>query len=171
MRPVYIAGLCVALATLLVHVASYSWGPSLTLCDLRVDLDEGLVAVELPLTLLAPKGSLTTKFVLYKRTAQSWAVWPSGADGHCPYRNWMYTYRLGDFMFLDFGYWRGGWQSDSRPGPFLFIFLPVWFVGLSLFGLFLAIRYRLLRFTLRTLLIGIALWSLILWLLTLRSAV
>jgi hypothetical protein len=174
LRPFLIVGLPLALATLAVHVASYSWCPSLTLFDLRFEIDEGLVAFELPLTPLAPKASLTTSFNLYKRGSNGWVFWDTGAPGKCPYRAWMnlpVAQRGPGFLFLDFGYWRGGWESDSRPGPFLFVFLPVWFVGLCFFVIALAIYYRRIRFTVRTLLILTALCALLFGLLSLHSAI
>lgn len=55
-------------------------------------------------------------------------------------------------MFADFGYWKGEWQSGSRPGPFIFLFVPAWFVALAVVGASVAIYFRIVRFGIRTLL-------------------
>ena len=73
------------------------------------------------------------------------------------------------FLFADFGYWKGGWQSASRPGPFVVVFVPVWLIGCLMFGICLAFTFRWVRFRLLTLLAAMTLIAGLLWLLTLRA--
>jgi hypothetical protein len=164
-----IAAALIAASTILLHIHSYWWSESLTLCDVTVRTDEGLVSLLLPLTRIAANESPTSGFLLYKRGPK---VWTAGLAGHTPLRNWMTSLDSAGAhggMFADFGFWKGAWQSDSRPGPFIVLFIPVWFVGTTLFGIYLAFHFQLIRFRLRTLLIATTLAAFALFLLTLRA--
>jgi hypothetical protein len=165
-----LVALVVAAATAAFHVHSYWWCETLTLCDVQLCADEGLASLLVPLCRLAAKETAESNFVLYKRGQNSWIGVGSSA-GRSTLRNWM-SIGAGNSphaMFADFGYWRGGWQSESRPGPFLVVFTPVWFVGAAVFGGFLLVYFGFIRFRLRTLLIAMAVAAGLLCLLTLRA--
>lgn len=149
------------------HVRSYWRSDSLTVCDVTVTVDEGLASLQIPLTRLAsaPQYNLLT----YQREAK---VWTAGKGGRTPLRLWMSMLdkvRCQGAMFADFGYWLGGWQSDSRPGPFIVLFAPTWFVGATLFAGFIAVRRRWIRFNVRTMLLLTTVCAGLAWLLTLRQ--
>ena len=72
-------------------------------------------------------------------------------------------------MFADFGYWKGVYQSESRSGPFVVVFVPVWFVGVMVFGIFLLFYFRIIRLRLSYLFVVITLWAVILYILKLRA--
>jgi hypothetical protein len=162
--------LVVAAATAAFNVHSYWWCETLTLCDVRLCADEGLASLQLPLCRLAAKETAESNFVIYRRVTQGWDGIGSSA-AKSTLRNWMSMGAGGSphAMFADFGYWKGGWQSESRPGSFLVVFTPVWFVGLALYGGFLLIYFGLIRFRLRTILIAFVLAAGLLCLLTLRA--
>jgi len=168
--PAYVA-IAIAVCTLLLHICSYRWSPSLALLDVCVTCDEGLISLLLPLTRLTATGEPSSHLMLYKRDP---LVWTAGVAGRTPLRSWMASLskvRCDGAMFADFGYWKGGWQSNSRPGPFVVVFAPVWTVGVAAFGLFLLLFYKLLRFRLRSLFVLMTLCGGIAWLLALRAPV
>jgi hypothetical protein len=165
---VYLVAAAIAACTLSVHISSYWRSVSLQLCDVTVTDDEGLLSINVPLVRLAAKVSPSSEFVIYDRTPVFWNY--AGAAGKTPLRAWMSmlnAVRCTGGMFLDFGYWKGAWQSTSRPGPFIVIIVPIWFGGLVGFGLYLAFYLRLIRFRLRTLLAAMTLAAGLLWLLML----
>ncbi len=107
--------------------------------------------------------------MIYKRDP---ITWTAGLAGKTPLRSWMSRLnvaRVKGAMFFDFGYWKGAWQSQSRPGPFVVAFVPVWLIGLMMFGIFLAFDFGFVRFRLRTILIAMTLAAGLLYLATLRS--
>jgi hypothetical protein len=162
--------LAITVATIAFHVHSYWWCETLTLCDVRLCADEGLASLQVPLCRLAAKETAESNLVIYKRSPMGWNGVGSSA-AKTTLRGWM---RMGagnspHAMFADFGYWKGGWQSESRPGPFIVVFTPVWFVGLVLLGAFLLCYFGLVRFRLRTILVAFAVAAGLLCLLTLRA--
>jgi hypothetical protein len=166
--PVYIAAAIISIGAILVHVGSYWWSPSITLWDVCLTCDDGLVSLEVPLTRLTATGKPTSNFLLYTREGG----WMAGMAGKTPLRAWMAelnNHRCEGAMLADFGYWKGAWLCDARPGPFIVVFVPVWLAAVVAFGIFLAIYYRLLRFRLRSLFVLTALCAVIFWLLILRA--
>jgi hypothetical protein len=164
---VYFVAVIVAVCTVLFHIHSYSWSASATLSDVCAAADEGLVSLSVPLTRIAAKETPASDFKIYERGSNEWTT---GATIKCPLRDWMNT--VGGHhgaMFADFGYWKGDWQSKSRPGPFVVVFVPVWFLGVATFGIFLAFCYRLLQFCLRSLFVVITMTAALLFLLRMRS--
>src|SRR5262245_53751745 len=113
--PVYVAATIIAVCTMLLHICSYRWSPSLTVFDVCVTCDEGLMCLDLPLTRLTATGEPTSNLRLYKRDRM---VWTAGAGGKTPLRAWMAmldTVRAEGAMLADFGYWKGAWKSAARP--------------------------------------------------------
>jgi hypothetical protein len=169
---VYLIVAAIALCTLLIHVSSYGRSVSIQFCDVTVTDDEGLLSLNVPLVRLAAKASPRSEFLVYDRSPVFWSY--GGVAGKTPLRSWMSrlnTVGCTGGMILDFGFWKGAWQSDSRPGPFVVLFVPIWFGGLVVFGIYLAFYYRLVRFRLRTLLVAMTLVAGLLWLLMLRQEV
>ena len=79
------------------------------------------------------------------------------------------TVRCDGGMVAGFGYWKGAWQSNSRPGPFIVMFLPVWIaVAAALVAVAVGFWFRV-RFTLTTMLLGMTFVGAMLWLLSLRA--
>lgn len=168
---VYVVAIAAAVCTFLFHVQSYSWSESVQLCDVCVTADEGLVSLQVPFTRLAPKETSTAEFKIYERGQHTWI---SGIAEKCPLRNWMSmldAVRCPGGMFADFGFWKGGWQSESRPGSFVVVFAPAWLVGVALFTGLLAFYYRIVRFRLRSVLVAFTLVAGLLCVLTLRAPV
>jgi len=167
--PVYVAAAIIAIGAILVHVGSYWWSPSVTLWDVCLTCDEGIVSLEPPLTRLTATGKPTSDFIVYKRDQ---SMWTAGAGGKTTIRTVMANRKSWGFegqMFADFGYYKGAFHCDARPGPFIVVFVPVWLVAIMTFGVFLAIYYRVLRFRLRSLFVLTALCAVVFWLLTLRA--
>jgi hypothetical protein len=139
-----------------LHASSYKWSVSLTVLDLRLVTDEGLIGVQVPLTRLAPGESPQTEHLVYG-TGPNGMKWFSGDRGRTPFRAFLSFDEIDAPLFADFGYWKGAWQSDARPGPFVYLFAPAWFVAFMGFGVSLAVYYRKVRFGIRTLLVLMAL--------------
>lgn len=153
----------------LLHVSSYWRSVSLTVLDLRLVTDEGLIGVQVPLTRLARRESPQTRLLVYG-TDPNGRRWVSGDRGRTPFRTFLHLDGIDAPMFADFGYWKGDWQSRARPGPFIYLYMPVWFVALTGFGVSLAVYFRKLRFGIRTLLLLTALCGIAVCLITLHSA-
>lgn len=139
------------------------------LCDVTLTVDEGLVSLNLPLVRIAAKQRPRSEFLIYKRDKLAWSA---GEGGKTRLRSWMSSLdqvRCDGAMFADFGYWKGAWQSDSRPGPFVVVFAPVWFAGLLAFGAFALLALGWIRFRLRSLLIATTVFAWLLYLLTQRA--
>ena len=166
-RTIVIFGFTLVLFTTLFQVHSYWWSESLTLYDFTLTTDEGLISLNVPLTQLATGTKAQWNFTIYKRDQQ---VWTAGVAGKTPLRSWMTILdqaRCTGGMFLGFGYWKGAWHSQSRPGPFVVVFSSVWFIAIVLFGAF-AFYFRKIHFSLRSLLLTVtlvaALLGLVVWL-------
>ena len=168
-KTIYIVATVVATATLLFHLHSYWWSESITFCDVTLTVDEGLVSLNVPLVRIAANRQPVWDAMIYGRRVGGWAS--SGGAGKTPLRYWMALEEMASVsaMFVDFGCWKGDWQSKSRPGPFVVVFVPVWFVGLGVFGIFLAFRAGYVRFRMRSILIAMALLAVILFVATLRA--
>lgn len=160
----------ISAGTIAFYVHSYWWSESLTLCDATIRSDEGLMTLQLPLVRIAANQSPEYEFLLYKRDPK---VWTAGKAGHTPLRSWMsYIDQQNKEwveMFADFGYWKGGWQSNSRPGPFIVLIVPVWLLGVSLFGIYLAFHFKIVRFRLQDLLLAMTLLVIAVFVLTLEQ--
>jgi hypothetical protein len=100
-------------------------------------------------------------------------MWESGdGGGKATLRNWMSMLdkaRCEGGMVGGFGYWKGAWQSNSRPGPFLVMFIPIWFAIATSLAMIAVCYWRRIRFGLTNILIGMAFFSVLLWLLTLQA--
>lgn len=168
-KVIYIVATVVAITTLLFHLHSYWWSESITLCDVTLTVDEGLVSLNVPLVRLAAKRQPVWDITLYKRGPIVWET--DGVAARTPLRTWMAFKNEPSprAMFADFGFWKGDWQTESRPGPFVVVFIPVWFVGLAVFGAFLLFRSGYVRFRLRSILIAMALFAVLLFVTTLRA--
>jgi len=153
------------LLALLTSLRSYSRSDSLILLDTKITTDEGLLTLQLPLSRLAVGEQPKTSFLTYERTPM---LWRAGMRGKMPLRTWMGS--LGSEanagMIGGFGYWKGDWQSDSRPGPFIRVFAPLWAVFAALYVVFFVLYLRRWRFTIRSMLIPTAIFAAVLGLLT-----
>ena len=165
--------LCAAIAvcSALATWRSYARSDSLTFMDATVCLDEGLLSLQIPLVRVAPRQEPATMWVSYKRGKMAWEA--PGGGGKAKLRNWMSMLgmvRCEGRMAAGFGYWKGAWQSNSRPGPFIVMFTPVWFafaVACTLVAMFFWLR---MRFTLAAMLMGMTFVGGLLWLLSLRAS-
>ena len=164
--------LCITIAvcSVLATGRSYTRSDSLTFIDATVCTDEGLLSLQIPLVRLALHEAPSTEWMTYKRGKNTWESEDGG--GKATLRNWMSmldTARCEGGMVAGFGYWKGGWQSSSRPGSFIVMFLPIW-VAIATALTFVATIYWLrVRFTLATMLLGTTFVGGMLWLLSLRT--
>ena len=151
-------------------IRSYSYSDTLTFMDVTLTADEGLLSINVPLVPLAPDKDTAIGWITYKRDSINWKA---GLGGKSTLRNWMATLdSIGceGTMFLDFGYWLGGWQSDSRPGAFIVLFAPVWF-SILIFGFgVVSLSLGWIKINLKMMFAGTALVAGLIWLLTLRAA-
>lgn len=168
----HIAFLLVAIVvcSLLASWRTYRHSDSLTFLDATVCTDEGLLSLQIPLVRLAPAEEPSTRWITYKRGTNMWETDDGG--GKTTLRNWMSmldTVRCEGGMVAGFGFWKGAWQSDSRPGPFIVMFVPVW-VGTTaaLIAVAFACLFRV-QFRLGALLMATTLVGAMLWLLSLRA--
>jgi len=164
---VYLAAAIIAVCTVAVHALSYSWSPMLALFDVEATFDEGLASLLVPFVRIPEKATPVSTFVVYERRRNGWSA---GVAGKTPLRHWMNTFPgRHSAMFAGFGYWVGDWQSKSRPGPFIVVFVPIWFLGVATFAAFLAVYFRWIRFGLRALFVLMTLSAVLLFVLRLRS--
>ena len=144
---------------------------SLTFLDATLCTDEGLLSLQIPLVRRAPSEQPSTQWMTYKRGKNMWDA--SDGGGKATLRNWMSMLdqvRCEGGMVGGFGYWKGAWQSKSRPGPFLVLFTPIWAAIAVTFTLVATLCWRRMQFRLVTMLFGTACVSVVLWLLTLLAA-
>ncbi len=161
-----VAVVCAAAATL--H--SYYRSISLTFCDATLSTDEGAVTLQVPLVRLAANQKFSTDAVVYRRGQIAWEA--SGGAMKCTLDNWMAQRDQEWFRgwsMADFGYWRGDWQNDGRPGPFVVLFVPIWFVFCVAYLGFAVVRRNGLQWSIRSMLVFTSVVGLCLWLLTLRE--
>jgi len=156
-------------AAALFTIRSYSYSDTLTILDVTITADEGLLSISVPLVLLAPKQDSTNAWETYERESTGWKA---ELAGKCTLRNWMDsldTTGCEGLMFLDFGYWLGGWLSNSRPGSFVVLFVPIWFAAIT----FVVCTYLVLsgrvKISLKTIFLATALVAGLVWLLTMRA--
>jgi hypothetical protein len=153
-----------------VTLHSYRHSISLTFCDATLATDEGAVSLQIPLVRLAANQKFVTKAIVYRRGKTAWQA-PNGAM-KCTLDNWMAQANQPWFhgwSMADFGYWRGDWQDDARPGRFVVMFVPIWFVFGVAFLAYAFVRRNWLRWSIRSMLALTALVGICLWLLTLRE--
>ena len=155
--------------TAILTVRSYWRSDSLTVADATICTDEGLISLQIPLVRLARKESATTTWVTYTRGAN---MWKAGDGGKAKLRTWMSLkdqVGIEAGMVAGFGYWKGSWQSNSRPGPFIVLFMPIW-AAVAAIVLFAAVFVtRRVKFRISSLLVATAVVGGLLWLLTLRA--
>ena len=129
-RSVYGVAILIGLCTALAYASSYWRSVQFNSATSPSPMMKAL-SVSLPLVRLAAKASPQSGFLTYDRGPVFWNY--DGVAGKTPLRSWMSrlnTVGCTGGMFLDFGFWTGDWQSNSRPGPFVVLFVPIWFVGL-----------------------------------------
>jgi hypothetical protein len=148
--------LCVGaiLFSVLLTFRSYSYSDSFTLYDATVGTEEGLLSLQIPLVRRIPSEPSSTEWATYSRGKSSWET--DGNAAKATLRDWMSmldTVRCEGAMFGGFGYWKGAWQSPSRPGPFIVMFLPIWFAVLTGSMFIALVCWRRVRFRLATILI------------------
>lgn len=165
--------LCAAIlaCSVLATTRSYMRSDSLTLLDATICTDEGLLSLQIPLVRRAPSEQSTTQWTIYSRGKNIWDDNEGG--GKATLRSWMsMADQVGceGGMVGGFGYWKGAWQSNSRPGPFLVMFTPIWAVVSVAFTLVATFYLRRVQFRLATILLLMTGVSVVLWLLTLRAA-
>ncbi len=171
-KEVVVAVMFVA-ATIVSTVLSYRYSDSITVLDSTVCTDQGLFSFQIPLCRLASTAPTSHEA---RRFVWNEGMWKSGTNGgKCALRVWMTAQEVKESvpnmaMVADFGYWVGGWQSEARPGPFIVVFAPIWFVWLIGYLMFLAIVKYKPQFSIRILFIGISLMAVLLWAITLRSS-
>ncbi len=157
---------CAAIATW--H--SYYQSISLTFCDATLATDEGAVTLQIPLVKLAANQRFVTKTIVYRRTQTAWEA--SNGAMKCTLDNWMAQSDQAWFhgwSMADFGYWRGDWQDEARPGAFVVTFVPIWFVFCIGFLTFAVWPRNWFRWSIRSMLALTSVVGVCLWLLTLRE--
>jgi hypothetical protein len=161
-------GAAVVVCSLVVTLRSYHRSDSLTFLDATVCTDEGLLCWQIPLVRKASnEPSAPAQWITYTRGKN---MWETDGGGKATLRNWMSMLdqvRADGSMFWGFGYWKGAWQSNSRPGPFLVVFVPIWAALASLFALVATVCWRRIQFSLATIMIATGCVGVALWLLTL----
>ncbi len=170
-RGISVAAILIAFCGFLFHARSYLQSDSLTLCDVTLTTDEGLLSLQIPLTRLAASQNPTSKFLIYHRSSTGWNF--GGMAAKCPLRTWMSLLNATGCegaMCVGFGYWKGAWQSESRPGSFAVVFAPLWSVTVLIFGVYSAFHFRLLRFGIRALFVTTAVCAALSWLVTMRDS-
>ena len=169
-RHAALLAIAISVCSVLATWRSYAYSDSLTFVDATVCTDEGLLSLQIPLVRRAPDGQMVTRWITYKRGKGMWEMGDGG--GKARLRYWMTildTTGCEGGMVGGFGYWKGAWQSSSRPGPFIVMFVPIWFAAASMFMLIVICHLRRMRFKLATMLLGTTLISVMLWLLTLQA--
>ena len=175
------------------YLRTFSKSEEITLFDVSLFADEGLISFNIPLTRLAPNGISISRVRIFERSKQSWTsgttypgttirrplrksievrqarppvISPSGnsSSGVVP----AIKTRRDFFVLADIGYIYGDWKSEDRPGLWITLFVPVWFVGLLCYVLYLLFNFRLFRFRIRTLLSLMVIAALFTWVTHLR---
>ena len=112
---------CLVSSTLLT-VRSYRRSDSLTLADVTIRTEEGLIWLLVPLVRLARTEEATTEWTTYKRR-RGFPVWETENTEMITLRlsvkNSQNTSDLDAGFMWGFGYQTGSWLSDSRPGPYI----------------------------------------------------
>lgn len=160
----------ISVCSVLATWRSYAYSDSLTFADATVCTDEGLFSLQVPLVRRAPDEQMVTHWITYKRGKDMWET--GDGVGKARLKYWMTILeaaRCEGGMAGGFGYWKGAWQSSSRPGPFIVMFVPIWVAIASLFTLIAIFHLRRMHFRLATMLLGTTLISAMLWLLTLQA--
>ena len=159
------------------YIRTFSRSEDITLFDVSFFADECLVTFNIPLTRLTREGKCISRVRFFERGKQSWnsgTTYP-GTTIRSPMRTLIDDRQVqasltsdpfvdagssvvpakksgrNFFVLADFGYRRGDWQSEHRPGPSITMFVPVWFAGLNCYILFLLLYFRRFRFGIRTL--------------------
>lgn len=181
----FVAGLILAsvATSALLIVRSYNYSDHLTYSDVELSTDEGLFSIMIPLARLAPGHKASNNWQTYTRhrinewTSDRWVT----AGGGTKFRAREYFAMLGDSgnddtistrIFMGFGYVfvDSSWTSASRPGPLLWIVVPIWAVAAistAAIGTSLCVRAR---FGIRSLLLFTAIAAAMLLLPTLQAS-
>ena len=169
-RGLVIGGVVATACAAIAIWQSYHWCVSLTFCDATVCTDEGAVSLQVPLVRLAVNQKFETKATVYHRAQNRWEA--SNGRMKSTLDNWMAQSNekwFHGWSLADFGYWHGDWQNEGRPGPFVVVFLPIWFAfGVAFLALAVG-RRNWSRWSIRSMLILISVVGVCLWLLTLRE--
>ena len=106
-------GLVYGISSALLSLRSYSYSDSLTFLDTTVSTDEGLLSFQFPLVRLAQGEKPRTDWMTYTRGK---IRWEADDAGKTRLRDWMATLDPASSggILWGFGYWKGGWQSNSR---------------------------------------------------------
>jgi hypothetical protein len=171
-RRLIIGGVIAIACAIVVTWHSYHRSISVTFCDATLSTDEGAISLLIPLVKLAANQNFDTNVTVFRRGQIMWEG-PNGL-AKCTLDNWMAQYDQKWFRgwsLADFGYWLGGWQNDARPGPFIVIFVPIWFICALAFLTFAVMPRNWLRWSIRSMLVLTSLVAVCLWLLTLREKV
>ena len=165
----FVSGLVFLVCSTVLTVRSYSRSDSLTFADATICTDEGLISFQIPLVRLARTEQATTRWMSYARGDK---MWEAGNGGKATLRNWMSILDetgCDGGMFAGSGYWKGDWQSDSRPGPFIVTFVPIWTAVAATLAFVAVFLGRRVKFQVRSILVCTVLVGGLLWLLTLRA--
>ena len=179
-----VVALVITVFTVAFYWRTFSKSEEITLCDVSFFADEGLVSLSLPLTRLSREGTCFSRLRVFNRSERGWSsestlrrplrkqieqmqargrptTDPFGRSGSGVGTD---NKRPRDFFALaGFGYNSGDWLSEDRPGPWIKIFVPVWFVGLGCYLIYLGLRWRRVRFGIRTLIGLMLVVALFLW--------
>jgi hypothetical protein len=169
-RQLMILATTIAVCSVLATWRSYDYSDSLTFGDATVCTDEGLLSLQIPLVRRAQDEQMVTQWTTYTRGKEMWETGDGG--GKSRLRFWMSILEMARCeggMVGGFGYWSGAWQSSSRPGPFIVMFVPIWFVIATMFSMIAIFYWRRMRFRIATMLLGTVLISALLRLLTLPA--
>ncbi len=157
--------LVIVCLTLWIHFRSFSRSEDVTLFDVSLFTDEGVLTLKFPLTRLTKEGECHSQVRVFIRDKQNWKSGPSNRSTH---KNFLQTLnsnaspfgpvktsnvpnqkqRRNHFDLAGFGYLYGDWLSEERPGPWLKLFVPIWFTGLCFLIVVLTFGRRLLKYKL-----------------------
>lgn len=164
-------------------VRSYTYSDHLTYSDVELSTDEGLFSIMIPLARLAPGHKAYNDWRTYTRhRIDEWTTdrWVTAAGG-TKFRAREYFAMLGQAgnddtistgIFMGFGYVfvDSTLTSASRPGPLVWIVVPIWAVAAISTAAIGALLCMRARFGIRSLLLLTAIAAVILLLPTLQAS-
>ena len=141
-QAVYIVTALIAVGTAAFYAHTYWWSESLTLRDVNLTTDEGLISLTLPLTRLAANEKPSRGFYSTIETLRQ--VWTAGKAGRAPLRYWMAhldKFRA-DGRSLRTLALEGQLAISVSARTFMLADRAAWLVGLAIFGVYMVCRYR-----------------------------
>lgn len=168
-------------ASILLTIRSYSYSDHLTYYDVELSTDEGLFSMMVPIARLAPGHQATNDWKSYTLLkTNGWATerWVAGRGTKFRVREYFAMLEprgdddpIRSGMSSGFGYvlFDAAWTSARRPGPLLWIIVPIWAVAAVSIAAIGVPLYLRARFSIRSLMLFTLVAAGILLLPTLRA--